>query len=81
MIRSTEEKTMKKATAITCVVLDIGDVLLPNTLTQLGFLRREFGCEALLEGFCGTEDLIEERKRGFNLEVMRGASAARVASS
>jgi len=61
MIRSTEEKTMKKATAITCVVLG----LLPNTLTQLGFLRREFGREALLEGICGTEDVIEERKRRF----------------
>ena len=30
MIRSTEEKTMKKATAITCVFLDIGGVLLTN---------------------------------------------------
>jgi putative hydrolase of the HAD superfamily len=30
MIRSTEEKIMKKATAITCVFLDIGDVLLTN---------------------------------------------------
>jgi len=30
MIRSTEEKTMKKATAITCVFLDIGGVLLSN---------------------------------------------------
>jgi putative hydrolase of the HAD superfamily len=30
LIRSTEEKTMKKATAITCVFLDIGGVLLTN---------------------------------------------------
>src|SRR4030067_939210 len=30
MIRSTEEKTMKNATAITCVFLDIGGVLLTN---------------------------------------------------
>jgi len=30
MIRSTEETTMKKATAITCVFLDIGGVLLTN---------------------------------------------------
>ena len=30
MIRSTEEETMKKATAITCVFLDIGGVLLTN---------------------------------------------------
>jgi len=30
MIRSTEEKTMKKATAITCVFLDVGSVLLTN---------------------------------------------------
>jgi putative hydrolase of the HAD superfamily len=30
MIRSTEEKTMKKATAITCVFLDIGGVLLTD---------------------------------------------------
>jgi putative hydrolase of the HAD superfamily len=30
MIRATEEKTMKKATAITCVFLDIGGVLLTN---------------------------------------------------
>jgi len=30
MTRSTEEKTMKKATAITCVFLDIGGVLLTN---------------------------------------------------
>jgi putative hydrolase of the HAD superfamily len=30
MIRSTEGKTMKKATAITCVFLDIGGVLLTN---------------------------------------------------
>jgi putative hydrolase of the HAD superfamily len=30
MIRLTEEKTMKKATAITCVFLDIGGVLLTN---------------------------------------------------
>ena len=30
MIRSTEDKTMKKATAITCVFLDIGGVLLTN---------------------------------------------------
>jgi HAD superfamily hydrolase (TIGR01509 family) len=30
MIRSTEEKAMKKATAITCLFLDIGGVLLTN---------------------------------------------------
>jgi putative hydrolase of the HAD superfamily len=30
MIRSTEEKTMKKATAVTCVFLDIGGVLLTD---------------------------------------------------
>ena len=30
MIRSTEGKGMKKATAITCVFLDIGGVLLTN---------------------------------------------------
>ena len=30
MLRSTEEKTMKKATAITCVFLDIGGVLLSD---------------------------------------------------
>ncbi len=30
MIRSTEEKTMKKATAITCLFLDVGGVLLTN---------------------------------------------------
>jgi putative hydrolase of the HAD superfamily len=30
MIRSTEEKTMKKATAITCVFLDVGGVLLTD---------------------------------------------------
>ena len=30
MIRSTEEKVMKKATAITCLFLDIGGVLLTN---------------------------------------------------
>jgi putative hydrolase of the HAD superfamily len=30
MIRSTEEKTMEKATAITCAFLDIGGVLLTN---------------------------------------------------
>ena len=30
MIRSTEEKTMKKVTAITCLFLDIGGVLLTN---------------------------------------------------
>jgi len=30
MIRSTEEQTMKKATAIPCVFLDIGGVLLTN---------------------------------------------------
>jgi len=30
MMRSTEEKTMKKATAITCVFLDIGGVLLTD---------------------------------------------------
>ena len=30
MIRSTEEKAMKKATAITCMFLDIGGVLLTN---------------------------------------------------
>jgi putative hydrolase of the HAD superfamily len=30
MIRLTEEETMKKATAITCVFLDVGDVLLTN---------------------------------------------------
>ena len=30
MIRSTEEKAMKKATAITCLFLDIGAVLLTN---------------------------------------------------
>jgi putative hydrolase of the HAD superfamily len=30
MIRSTEEKTMKKATAITCMFLDIGGVLLTD---------------------------------------------------
>jgi putative hydrolase of the HAD superfamily len=30
MIRSTEEETMKKTTAITCVFLDIGGVLLTN---------------------------------------------------
>jgi putative hydrolase of the HAD superfamily len=30
VIRSTEEKTMKKTTAITCVFLDIGGVLLTN---------------------------------------------------
>jgi len=30
MIRSTEEKTMKKATASTCVFLDIGGVLSLN---------------------------------------------------
>ena len=30
MIRWTEEKTMKKATATTCVFLDIGGVLLTN---------------------------------------------------
>jgi len=30
MIRSTEEKMMKKATAITCLFLDVGGVLLTN---------------------------------------------------
>ena len=30
MIRSKEEKTMKKAKAITCVFVDIGGVLLTN---------------------------------------------------
>ena len=30
VIRSTEEKTMKKATAITCMFLDIGGVLLTD---------------------------------------------------
>ena len=30
MIRSTEERTMGKATAITCVFLDVGGVLLTN---------------------------------------------------
>ena len=30
MIRSTEEKVMKKATTITCLFLDIGGVLLTN---------------------------------------------------
>jgi putative hydrolase of the HAD superfamily len=30
MIRSTEEKTMQKATALTCMLLDIGGVLLTN---------------------------------------------------
>jgi putative hydrolase of the HAD superfamily len=30
MSRSTEEETMKKVTAITCVFLDIGGVLLTN---------------------------------------------------
>src|ERR1700730_14266779 len=30
MIRSTKEKRMQKATAITCVFLDIGGVLLPD---------------------------------------------------
>jgi putative hydrolase of the HAD superfamily len=30
VIQSTEAKTMKKATAITCVFLIIGDVLLTN---------------------------------------------------
>jgi hypothetical protein len=30
MIPSTKDKTMKKATAITCVFLDVGGVLLTN---------------------------------------------------
>jgi ABC-type phosphate transport system substrate-binding protein len=35
-----------------------------------GFLRRQLWREAPGERICGTEDVIEERKGGFDLEVM-----------
>jgi hypothetical protein len=47
MIRSTEEKTMKKATAITRVFLDIGGVLLHQ---RVGSSRPQTGSDELQAG-------------------------------
>jgi hypothetical protein len=47
-----------------------------GVVTQLGFLRRELWRRTLGKLIYGTEDVIKEHERSFDLEVMRGTSAA-----
>ncbi|HEX2770442.1 MAG TPA: hypothetical protein VHN12_14285, partial [Geobacteraceae bacterium] len=49
MIRSTEEKTLKKAAAITCMFLDIGGVLLTEGWDH--HARKRLATKFKLDGF------------------------------
>jgi hypothetical protein len=45
-------------------------------VAQLGFLGRELGSMAVAKRIGSVEDVIEESEGSFDLEVVRGASAA-----